>query len=69
SFELDGVLYFIATVALLLAVVAAVEGMRRTAPVRQERTFEVLAPQAAAAFAHDPEDLALRTDAAGTAGR
>jgi hypothetical protein len=52
---IDGALYFVATVALVLAVVAATRGLRRTAPVQQERTFEVLAPQACT-LAHDPED-------------
>jgi MFS family permease len=68
SFDIDGVLYFISTVAVLLAVMAAIEGLRRPAPERQERTFDVLAPQAST-LAHDPGNVDSRTDAAGTAGR
>jgi MFS family permease len=55
SFDIDGVLYFIAGVAMLLAMVAASHGLHGPSPVRQERTFAVLAPQSSS-LAHDPGD-------------
>ncbi|MBV8399052.1 MAG: MFS transporter, partial [Acetobacteraceae bacterium] len=50
---IDGVLYFMAAAALALALMAAVGSVRTAAPRPLERTFEVLAPQAAS-LAHDP---------------
>jgi MFS family permease len=57
-FSIDGVFYFMAAVGLLLALLA---GARRlvTAPLaHQERTFEILAPQATP-LAHDVVDAAM----------
>lgn len=50
---IDGVFYFMAAVALALAVVAAGQALCRPPPPHQERTFDILAPQAAS-LAHDP---------------
>ena len=52
-FDIDGVFYFMAAVAVLLAIVAAAESMTTTAPLHLKRPFEILAPQAAP-LAHDP---------------
>jgi fucose permease len=52
-FDIDGVFYFMAAVAVLLAIVAAAGSMTTTAPSHLERPFEILAPQAAP-LAHDP---------------
>ena len=53
SLDIDGVFYFMAAVALALAVVAAGQVLRQPPPPHQERTFDILAPQAAP-LAHDP---------------
>jgi MFS family permease len=53
QFDIDGVFYFMAAVAVLLAIVAAAGSMTTTAPSHLERPFEILAPQAAP-LAHDP---------------
>ncbi|HEY2617915.1 MAG TPA: MFS transporter [Acetobacteraceae bacterium] len=52
-FDIDGVFYFMAAVAVLLAVVAVAGSMTGPAPLHLERPFEILAPQAAL-LAHDP---------------
>jgi MFS family permease len=52
-FKIDGVFYFMAAVALILAFLAAGRSLTTTAPQRLERPFEILAPQAAS-LAHDP---------------
>ena len=52
---IDGVLYLIATAAGLLAVVAGAGSLTSEPAPHQERTFEILTPQAAA-LAHDPAD-------------
>jgi hypothetical protein len=46
------VFYFMAAVGLLLAVLAAARRLATEAPAHQERTFEILAPQATP-LAHD----------------
>jgi MFS family permease len=51
-FEVDGVLYLLAAAALLLSAIAATRALTTTSPLPQERTFDVLAPQAAP-LAHD----------------
>jgi MFS family permease len=51
-FGIDGVFYFMAAVGLLLAVLAAARRLATEAPAHQERTFEILAPQATP-LAHD----------------
>jgi MFS family permease len=51
-FSIDGLLYFMAAAALLLALVAIARRLARAPPTRQGRTFEILAPQAAP-LAHD----------------
>jgi MFS family permease len=53
SLDIDGVFYFMAAVALALAVVATGQALRRPPLPHQERTFDILAPQAAP-LAHDP---------------
>jgi MFS family permease len=52
-FSIDGVFYFKATAALLLAVLAARRSLTTASPRHRERPFEILAPQAAS-LAHDP---------------
>ena len=51
-FSIDGLLYFVAATALLLALVAAAGRLFGAPPIHQARTFEILAPQAAP-LAHD----------------
>lgn len=55
--DIDGVLFFMAAAALLLAGVAAARSLQRAAPAHHERTFDILAPQATP-LAHDPETAA-----------
>jgi MFS family permease len=52
-FEIDGVFYFMAAAALLLAVVAALGGLTTRAPQHRDVPFEILTPQAGP-LAHDP---------------
>ncbi len=60
---IDGVLYFIGATALLLVLlVAARRGMRQSED-HQERTFEILTPQAAP-LAHDPGEAEIPAAAA-----
>ncbi len=51
-FSIDGLLYFVAATALLLALVAAAGRLFGAPPIHQARTFEILALQAAP-LAHD----------------
>jgi MFS family permease len=51
-FSIDGVFYFMAAVGLLLALLSFVRRLRTAPPPHQERTFEILAPQATP-LAHD----------------
>jgi MFS family permease len=51
-FGIDGVFYFMAAAALLLALVAGAGHLMVAAPRHLQRTFDILAPQAAA-IAHD----------------
>jgi MFS family permease len=55
-FGIDGVFYFMAVVAVLLAVVAGAGALTAMAPQHLQRPFEILAPQAAS-LAHDSLDL------------
>jgi MFS family permease len=55
DFEIDGVFYFMAAAALILAFLAAGRSFTTTAPNHLERPFEILAPQASL-IAHDPFD-------------
>lgn len=50
-FTIDGVIYFMAAAALFLTLLAVGRSLTTTTPRRQERSFEILAPHAAA-FAH-----------------
>jgi MFS family permease len=52
-FNIDGVFYFMAAAALLLAALAASRSLTTTAPQHLERSFDILAPQAAS-LAHNP---------------
>jgi MFS family permease len=52
-FNIDGLFYFMAAVALLLAFLAAGRSLTTASPQHLERPFEILAPQAAP-LAHDP---------------
>jgi MFS family permease len=52
-FSIDGLFYFMAAAALLLAVLAAGRSLITASPQHLERPFEILAPQAAT-LAHDP---------------
>jgi MFS family permease len=51
-FSIDGVFYFMAVVGLLLALLALARRLVSAPPAHQERTFEILAPQATP-LAHD----------------
>jgi hypothetical protein len=51
-FGIDGLRYFVAAVALLLALVAGTTVLMAAGPPHLERPFEILAPQAAP-LAHD----------------
>jgi MFS family permease len=59
-FEIDGVFYLMAGVALLLAVVAGLSGLMTKAPRHREVPFEILAPQAGP-LAHVPLDSSDET--------
>ena len=52
-FSIDGVFYFMAAAALLLAVLAAGRSLTTASPQHLERPFEILAPQATP-LAHEP---------------
>ena len=52
-FSIDGVFYFMAAAALLLAVLAAGRSLTRASPQHLERPFQILTPQAVP-LAHDP---------------
>jgi MFS family permease len=61
---IDGLFYFMAAAALLLALVAAGRSLATVAPRHQRRPFEILAPQPTP-FAHnqlDSSDVALSPD-------
>jgi MFS family permease len=51
-FEIDGVFYLIGAAALLLSVISAARSLTSASPPHLERTFKILAPQAAP-LAHD----------------
>jgi MFS family permease len=51
-FSIDGLFYFMAAAAVLLALVATARRLAKAPPTHQERTFEILTPQAAP-LAHD----------------
>jgi MFS family permease len=51
-FSIDGVFYFMAAVGLLLALLAVARRLVTAPPAHQERTFDILAPQATP-LAHD----------------
>jgi MFS family permease len=55
-FGIDGVFYFMAAAALVLALVAGAGHLLAAAPLHLQRTFAVLTPQAAA-LAHDQLDI------------
>ena len=68
-FSIDGVFYFMAAAALLLAFVAAGRSLTTASPQHRERPFEILAPQAAS-LAHDQlgsSDEPLSPDPVGVA--
>jgi MFS family permease len=70
-FSIDGVFYFMAAAALLLAVLAAGRSLTTASPRNRERPFEILAPQAAP-LAHDPlgaGDRFASPDAVGVASK
>ena len=52
-FGIDGVFYLMAAAAFLLAVFAGGRTLLFASPPHRERSFEILAPQAAS-LAHDP---------------
>jgi hypothetical protein len=62
-FEIDGVFYFMAAAALLLAIVAGLGALRSPAPRRREMPFEILTPQAGP-LAHDQLDSSDATSPA-----
>ena len=51
-FDINGLFYFMAAVGLLLAFLAVARRLATTPPAHQERTFEILSPQATP-LAHD----------------
>ena len=53
--KIDGVFYFMAAAALLLAIVAGLGVLMMPAPKRLEAPFKIMAPQAGL-LAHDPLD-------------
>ena len=53
-FKIDGVFYFMAATALLLAFVAAGRSLTTASPKHRERPFEILTPDALP-LAHDPD--------------
>ena len=55
-FEIDGVFYFMAAAALLLALVAGFGSLMTQSPTHREAPFEILTPQAGP-LAHDPLDV------------
>jgi MFS family permease len=63
-FAIDGVFDLMAATAFLLALLAAGRSLVSASPIRQERPFEILAPQAAP-LAHDQLHFFRRTHAAG----
>ena len=67
-FDIDGLLYFMAAAAVLLALAAAGRSWMRAAPPRQDRPFDILTPQATP-LAHDPAgtDAAQGVEAARSA--
>jgi MFS family permease len=65
-YDINGLFYLMAAAALLLALIAAVRSMTSASPARLERTFDVLAPQAAP-LAHDPVDPPAATPKDATA--
>jgi len=65
-FSIDGLLYFMAAAALLLAVLAATRSLTTAAPQHLVRPFDILAPQAAP-LAHDPVDKVLSPNPVGVA--
>ena len=54
-FKIDGVFYFMAIAALVLAVLSGLDSAKTPSPKRLKPTFEILAPQAGP-LAHDPMD-------------
>jgi hypothetical protein len=54
-FEIDGVFYFMAAAALLLALVAGFGSLMTQPPTHLEVPFKILTPQAGP-LAHDPLD-------------
>jgi MFS family permease len=60
---IDGVFYFMAAAALLVAIVAGLGASRRPAPRRREVPFEILTPQAGP-LAHNPLDSSDETNPA-----
>jgi hypothetical protein len=61
-FSIDGVFYFMAAAGLLLALLAVARRLVTTQPTHQERTFEILAPQATP-LAHDLPGPSMRAPA------
>ena len=59
-FEIDGVLYFMAAAALLLAGVAGLRGLMTAPPTQRETPFDILAPQSGP-LGHDPHDTSNET--------
>jgi len=59
-FEIDGVFYFMAAAALLLAIVAGLGVLMMPAPKHLEAPFEILSPQAGP-LAHDPLDASYES--------
>jgi MFS family permease len=57
-FQIDGVFYFMAAAALVLAVAAVADSAMTPSPKRLKPTFDILAPQAGP-LAHDPMDSSI----------
>ena len=67
AFGINGVLYFMAAAAILLALMAAGQSMITAPALRLPRPFKVLAPQAAS-LAHDPRGFSDEPTAPGPIG-
>ena len=66
-FDINGVFYFMAAAAVLLALMAAGRRMITAPPSRLQRPFKILAPQAAS-LAHDPLGFSDEPTAPGPIG-
>jgi MFS family permease len=67
SFEIDGVFYFMAATALILATLSSFGSLGAASPRHQERPFDILPPQATP-LAHGPRDPSPSFESFGVEG-